>query len=502
MPRDAGRSGAGAMGSVDVAPTATDAQGAGIPAVWDHEADLVILGAGCTGIAAALEADGLGGSVIILEEQPEELAGGDSVCNGGLLYSAAFAPDALATDSFDALDRAWVTAVSEESGKVLPWFVAHGATFEAGTAETALPFIEGNGVALYDILEKALAGTSASVLYGTHASGLVTRPGTNEVLGVRATRGDSQVTVRANKGVLIATGSYTANKDLVREFNLPGVDYYSYGAPNLTGDGLIMGIQAGASLWRMAKSLEWHPSACKVASEEVGYGIMSSVPRHPSYIVVNGDGVRFMNESINFTHYKGEPPFLSYDGSLFTGYTGAAGYGNLPMYAVFDESCFTSGSLGNTHARCSWALLRDIYTWSEDNRAELEKGWITQAGTIEELATRLGLDATALAATVGTYNEYCATGSDPDFSRPGKHLKALTAGPYYAMELAPALTYTIGGLRNNEKAQTLDWEGNPIPRLYSGGNVGQGVFLLPLGIPGCMAQGRFAARDALARETW
>lgn len=497
---------AGALSGCSSASSATSA----LPETWDQEADVVILGFGCTGAAAAMEVVASGDTALILEKMPEATAGGDSTCNGGLMLAGANVPGAMIAGSFGTMSLEYATAIQAEADKIAPWLIDQGASWIAGTDTTAFRFIDGAGVAVYATIKKAVTDLAVPVLYETAATKLIVNPETKEVCGVQAEQSGAQINVKAKKAVIIATGSYTANADMVAEYNMPGVSYQTYGSPANTGDGLAMAKAVGADVWKMPMSLETFYLAYKKASEESGTGIVSAAVPNDSRVIVNMNGARFMNEAMDLIHNKGQLPYLKYVGSLSEGYQG---YANLPMFAVMDDACVKSGPLGNTEANLTtWASAMGIYDWSADNGAEIEKGWILKADTLEELAAlmttedaagnSLTMDAASLAATVEKYNAYCAAGADPEFGKPASGLKPISTPPFYAVEMSPGLVYTIGGLKANEKGQTIDVFGQPIPRLYSAGNVGQGVELLPYGIPGCMACGKFAAQDAVTLDAW
>ena len=130
-----------------------------------------------------------------------------------------------------------------------------------------------------------------------------------------------------------------------------------------------------------------------------------------------------------------------------------------------------------------------VEDWSEDNAPELEKGYILQADTLEELAEKINEDGASdgyalapavLADTVATYNGYCAAGEDPEFGRPAEagqseNLVALGTAPYYAVRLMPSIYNTVGGPRKNAKSQVVKPGGVPIPRLYAAGVFSESV---------------------------
>ena len=119
--------------------------------------------------------------------------------------------------------------------------------------------------------------------------------------------------------------------------------------------------------------------------------------------------------------------------------------------------------------------------------------------TIEELVQNLAkqsgnpaIDAETLKNTIATYNSYCANGEDPDFGRSSFYLDAFGEGPYYAAQILPTAVYTIGGLAGGENCETLDWDGNPIPRLYHAGDIGQPTKILIAALQGALSLGDIA----------
>jgi predicted oxidoreductase len=121
------------------------------------------------------------------------------------------------------------------------------------------------------------------------------------------------------------------------------------------------------------------------------------------------------------------------------------------------------------------------------------------------LATKIGRDPDALEQTVVRYNEFCALGKDLDFGRSPEYLLAIETPPYYAMELSPTFTNTQGGPRRNLHAQILDIRGNPIPRLYSSGELGSiysNAYNGGMNLGECMAFGRIAAEHVTGLDPW
>jgi hypothetical protein len=151
-----------------------------------------------------------------------------------------------------------------------------------------------------------------------------------------------------------------------------------------------------------------------------------------------------------------------------------------------------------------WTQIIERYPWSKDNREELAKGWIRSAGTLESLASALGLRPSALAESVHRWNEACAAKHDADHGR-RLMLSPISTPPFYAIELSPSMLNTQGGPRRNENGQIVRPNGTPIPRLYSAGELGSIYSYLYQGtgnIGECLAFGRVAARNAMAETPW
>jgi predicted oxidoreductase len=145
------------------------------------------------------------------------------------------------------------------------------------------------------------------------------------------------------------------------------------------------------------------------------------------------------------------------------------------------------------------------YVWSEDNSAEIEKGWIANAATLEELADQMKRPPEDVIRAIDTFNADCARGTADKFGRQSADMQPIDTPPYYAVEIVPGIVCTTGGGKRNEHSQVLDASSKPIPRLYEAGELGStmanlyqnGSFLTE-----CMVFGRIAARHALALDVW
>lgn len=274
------------------------------------------------------------------------------------------------------------------------------------------------------------------------------------------TRAVKQVEAAA---VVLASGGFEWNPRLREAFLAFPVTPIS--APSNEGDGLELGLKNGAAVADMTAI--WGVPV--ISAPEHQYdgrqsGRMGNVEMTlPGSILVNAAGQRFVNEALNY--HDACRGFASVDP-----HTGRQQ--NNPAWLVFDSTYLSkypvAGSIPGSPA-----------------------GWMTSAGTVEELAERLGIDAAALGATVVRFNAGAAVGIDPEFHRgatpqdrflgdsgttPNPCLAPLATGPFYAVSVSAGVLGTSGGLETDLDGRVLDRHRRPIPGLYAAGNVSAGVF--------------------------
>jgi hypothetical protein len=210
-------------------------------------------------------------------------------------------------------------------------------------------------------------------------------------------------------------------------------------------------------------------------------------------IVVGPDGKRFADEKFKTRH--GKVPVNGVWLPLPT---------PCPMFMIFDQALYSAGPLYDKKPSHGWTQIIERYEWSDDNGAELAKGWITKADSLAGLADAVGLNPETLQASVVRWNHACGAGHDPDFGRT-LMLQTFGPGPYYAVELSPSMLNTQGGPRRNERAQIVRPDGTPIPRLYSSGELGSIYSYLYQGtgnLGECLVFGRISGRNAVAETPW
>jgi 3-oxosteroid 1-dehydrogenase len=305
------------------------------------------------------------------------------------------------------------------------------------------------GVALVGGLMEGCVAAGVSFVAQARGRSLIVSEG--RVVGVRDGSG---VSYMARQGVILASGGFEWNRDLWDAFM--GVPWDGPATPPVNeGDGLIMAAAAGAKLANLDKAT-WIP--VRYSGEEYcerpyvrsgGHGQM------PGEIIVNRQGRRFTNETLNYndigrimTHF--DPATYEYD--------------NHPSYVIGDRSCLARLSAGGP------VLGPDQ-----------GDGWVT-ADTLREVADKLGIDADGLAAQVSSFNAGAVDGVDPVFHRgekpweihylPGhRTIGPLVEGPFAGYRVRAGVFGTRGGPVINSDAQIVDFEGRPLPGLFGAGNV-------------------------------
>jgi glycine/D-amino acid oxidase-like deaminating enzyme len=316
--------------------------------------------------------------------------------------------------------------------------------------------MRGKGVGLVTHFVKALLKRGVPIRLGAAVRDLTVEG--DRVTGVRMADGTE---LKAQKGVVLATGGYEWNADLMADFDpIPGLQPLS--PKSSTGDGLIMGAEIGAAIRRIQNNL----------SLMLGFYLTPDEPNHepiqcmagisemcsPHTLVVNKAGQRFADES----YFQSVVPALRKFDTL------RHAYANLPCFLIFDQQFAKSYSLAHlpVGAAVPASVARD--------------------DTIAGLAAKLGIDTIGLDRTIERFNGFAATGTDEDFQRgalrwrladrsaegrKNTSLGALDQPPFYGLELRPSLGTTSAGLLTNARGQVLHQRRHPIAGLYASGVV-------------------------------
>ena len=507
------------------------------------DADLVIIGFGAAGAAAALRAAELDASVIVIEKQPEaahtpstrmsagHIMGVNDVerateyldrCAGGMVpravsrawsakaialtdwlerygadlaYRRAYGAEHQEIDGADAIDV--YMSARRSDGQLVQFEDDEGSS---GQAQGVAPMVDpdlGTGRDLWPALRAAVQSQpNVTVLWQTPAERLILNTD-HEVVGVRVSVGDGSAALRARRGVVLACGGYEFDDEMKLGF-LKAAPIHFYGNPGNTGDGVRLAQAAGADLWHMNQMI-----GRAVAHFEDDEGRPVNLPFGPSigrpggYVMTDRHGRRFFNEfrqaQVRHDVYY---ELLTFDAER-------GEYPRIPCYWFFDARRITT-SLAPTHMG---ATAVGLYEWSKDNRREIERGWIAEGASISEVARNAGLTdpeaAEAAEATVTSFNESCVTGHD-EFGAPARIIAAAGPASVLLRRALPGGSNTSGGPRRDEHARVLDPYGRPIDGLYCAGELGQAIGLLyPAG--GCnlsdaICFGGIAVEDALDRS--
>ncbi len=345
------------------------------------------------------------------------------------------------------------------------------------------------GQALAAGLRAGLTKAAVPVWLSTEMTGLQVEDG--RVTGVRVTRDGQPLLVRANRGVLLASGGFERNDEMRRRYQRePVATEWTVGSPGNTGDGITAGEDAGGVLELMDEAW-WGPSI-PLASGPVFCLAERSLP---GSIFVNAAGERFVNEAA---------PYVD------------------AVHALYDKH-----TDDNPHIPC-WLITdqryRNRYVFTGiPPRKPLPRRWyragvVFRADSLAELAGQIGVSADGLAKTVQKFNEFARAGKDADFGRgdsaydryygdpncrPNPNLAPLAKPPFYAVRIVPGDLGTKGGLRTDDRARVVRSEGTVIAGLYAAGNTSALVMGRSYAGPGAtigpaMTFGYLAALDAAA----
>ncbi len=426
--------------------------------------DVVVCGAGMSGVAAAASASQNGLSVILLEKGSTFAARGTEIGAFGdrihkeadnVLDPVAFMEDGLATAHFRCDRNVW-KRWCDRSGEALDWAIdvvgdACGSFTALGKNSVFAGVTTwGSGVrvekGIPSFVENLLAAAEAGgtdVRFNTPAVQLLSQDG--KVTGVYAQGEGGIIKIEASQGVVLATGGYEFNWDLLTQRIRPrDLAVYAWINPTMTntGDGLLMGLAAGAAEDDWPHILMNDPAGAKTGNRANGAML--------AFLRVNENGERFVNENLSFEYMS-----------------------NAIMYQPgAHDFVLLSGSdiLGSLEKAKGGA------PWSPEDMYESIKDVLVEADTLDELAEKCGINAENLSRTVARYNELCAAGEDTDYGKKPNDLIPLESGPYYAVEESGCCLVTVNGLRTDADSRVLDPKVAAIEGLYALGNVSGSMF--------------------------
>ncbi|MBQ0835141.1 flavocytochrome c [Lactiplantibacillus pentosus] len=413
--------------------------------------DVVIIGSGGAGLTAAIQAHELGLKPVILEKMPK-IGGNTTRASSGM--NAAETNVQLhhhIVDSFgDFYDetlkgggnlnnQALLKFFTEHSALAIDWLADHGIELDDLTITGGMSVMRTHrpssmapiGGFLVTELLKQVAAAKLPLFTDIKVDQLVQTDG--KITGVKATTANGAVTINAG-AVLLATGGFGANKALLGKYRDDLKNYQTTNQPGATGDGILLAEAVGAKVVDM-NQVQVHPT---VQQDTDHAYLIGEAVRGEGAILVDQQGKRFVNELDTRKNVTAAIDQL--------GGTGA--------YLIFDRG------------------IRDRVKAVEFYD---HIGLVKTGADLAALATEAGLDADTLTQTVADWNQAVTNHADTAFNRTTGMDRDIAKGPFYAIHIAPAVHYTMGGVGINPATQVLDKQDQPINGLFAAGEVVGGL---------------------------
>ncbi len=451
---------------------------------FDIETDVLVIGAGGCGLAAAVAAYDAGASVMVVEKL--DRAGGNTALSTGSIPGAGTryqhergiddSPERMIEDLARTAGEHDVPAVTRvlayESADLIDWLIERvGARMrlihEYRHIGHSVPRLHApdsrRGADLFDDLLRAVEKRGVAVAVGNPVQELVTDT-TGALVGAHiAGKGVASYAVRARK-IILATNGFAGNREMVERYcpEIAGAEYF--GARGSEGEAVRWGAKVGAALGNINAYQGYAAVAYPHGS------LLSWTTVEKGGILVNASGHRFGHEDTGYSGYARE--VLAQ---------------NARVYAVFDERicAITRGEV--------------------EFREQLAMGGFKIAADARALASQIGVDAKALEASIDTYDR-AARGEQPDpFGRRDFGIAPLVA-PLYACQVVPGLFHTQGGLVIDAAARVLRTDGSVVSNLFAGGGAAAGIcgrtgamgYASGAGLLTAVGLGRIAGRTAAA----
>lgn len=467
--------------------------------------DLVVVGSAASGLSCAVKARQLGlKNVLVLEKMPN--TGGCSKFAGqimgfdtpvqkreGLFYSTDDAfRDLIQMLNWNVdakLVRKWISG----SGENIRWLEELGVVFEGCSVMNdrpdknrhtihSVPREPGTGKFTgYRIIEALLnhcERLGIEILTKTPAKHLLRDENTGRITGVVAD-GPSGELIIHSKSVMLATGSISGNKDLIKRFyHTEGYDDVAIMSsfPQNTGDGIVMAEEVGGAIGRINTLFIGPHNHFKGASEVAG-----AVTRRPHGIKINRNGERFVDESLcaesefgwmlsaNLDRQPGKMTYTIIDQALLNHMIEhrkdkvfCVDFG-----AIFAKDIVTFGESEASYDpsdETAWLLY-----FEKAVRGEETAGRAKICASLEDVASYIGCEHDVLEETFKTYNESCRKKYDSEFLKAPEYLFALQTPPYYVLNGPSGIDCCIGGLSVDNHQRVVDKDGMPLKGLYAGG---------------------------------
>ncbi len=455
--------------------------------------ELVVLGGGGAGLAAAIAAAENGcRSVIVLEKagsatgstgMAHDIFGAESPVQKRLGIEASrdeLFKTAMEWAHWTKINPRIVRAFIDKSGDTIGWLERMGLTFEMiqyypNQVPLVRHSVHGHGHALMKALRDNCRELGVQILTRTPAKKIL-RDGNGRISGVVAESKEGEISITA-KCVIVATGGYGNNKEMLKKYWAHYNENYTYdGPPSNTGDGIIMAGQIGAATAGMG-ALNIHGPFIRPKSDsfwmkvdakgEDGAPIRITawfLAWEPEMLWVNKKGSRFIDEGYNLAFFAfGNAVALQPDGITYTLFDSAT------LRIIEKQGLIRPGAA----SRANWlpvSAATPLPGLEREVRKQAGKGEILMSESWNGIADWMGADAAVLQATIDEYNAACDDKHDGLFAKDRKYLLPLRTPPFYAVRGHLGLCDAYGGIKINEKMEALDAEDNQIPGLYAAGS--------------------------------
>jgi fumarate reductase flavoprotein subunit len=431
--------------------------------------EVLVIGGGGTGLAAAMSAIGNGAANVMLVEKLGYFGGSTANSGAVVLAEGTYYTDSIGLEvNHDAWEEEWKTASDhekEEYGnpdlpyptyeRVRAYFTQVGGAVNwlqdlSVATWVSYPFIPNYRYQVPDYIVKDgqadaeggymltgkmvewLEEKNADLRLNTRGISLITN-NDGDVIGAKVQDANGVYDVFASRGVVLATGGFAASEEMMRQY-LPQfadwIDLTTSGAGN-TGDGMKMAVEAGG-VWYEDPFVITLGSASRNSSVN---GFCMSVNLW-SRMVVNSQAQRFFNEGV-----------MPYEATV---------------------------ALSRTEDGVAWALGDSTYWGVALLEAAVDGVEVVKADTVAELAAAMDVDPDALEASINRYNGFCEAQVDEDFGKSymgmgSPNLVPIEQAPYYAVRIYVCTGGTIAGVKTNTGYQVLREDGSIITGLYAGG---------------------------------
>jgi fumarate reductase flavoprotein subunit len=424
-------------------------------------ADVLVVGAGLAGFTAAVRAGEQGAKVLLIDKSKGELGDGNVLMASGSLRAGGKNPRTDAQELYEFvmaegvgypdLVKAW----SETCGRAVDWLIAAGVKVsetapgriwldQSGEVSLAPVYKKDVGSRALASLKKRFESLDGRYLSGIEGESLIVEE--SRVVGLTGRRAGEEIELRSRAAVL-STGGFSANKALVKKYIGPHADQCKLrGSKQDTGDGLRMALAVGAK----AVNLQYfygHLIARKALTDDRFW----PYPRLDAFvdegILIDRSGQRFVDEG------RGDVAVAN-ELARTQDVTGAV--------LIFDQQ---SWDRSRDDAFSNSVKTPAPNPWLMDNHGELYK-----ASSIEELAKILAVDGARLAATLENYNRAIEANNAQALSIPRTGKPKTLRAPYYGLRVISGITFTMGGILVNGRAQALNQSEQPIPGLFAAGD--------------------------------